>query len=179
MPKKPLETSTTNQVVDTFWNQFELTVDRAEKFRERQEDVYLQTVRQTIAFNRNVRDTLINLYQTTKQSNTSIVKGISENLKSRVEESQTVSPVIKEQIREASNRIEQITEAPIRITVNYLDSIDQGIEAVNENMIRASRERRNAWSNVTTGFIQAARNNQKNVVARYEECVRVLGKRGL
>jgi hypothetical protein len=177
MTKETLETSTTNQFVDTLWNQFEMTLNRAENLRERQEDVYLQTVRQTIAFNRNVRDTFINLYQTTKQRNTTIVKGVSENLKSRVEESQTVSPVIKEQIREASNRIEQITEAPIRITVNYLDRIDQSIEAVNENLIRAARERRNAWKNVTTSFVQAARDNQKNALARYEESVRVLGNR--
>jgi hypothetical protein len=168
------KTSTTSQFVDTLWNQFEQSVNRAEDFRERQEDAYLQTVKQVVSFNKNVRDSFVNLYETTKQRNSTIAKGVAENITSKVESTQTVSPVITEQLRESTKRLEQFSETPLKLTLSYLDRLDQGVEAANENLIRFSRERRHAWQSVANGYVQAARNNHKNVVARFEESLKII-----
>ncbi|MGG1674517.1 hypothetical protein ACIFOT_02085 [Neobacillus sp. NRS-1170] len=163
-----------NRFVDTFWNQYEQSLNRARKLRERREDAYLNAVKEAVKFNQEFRGSLANLFQTSRQTGTEIVKGVSSNLAKRVDENQAIRPELKDQLGEVSERIEQLTMAPLTAGLDLLQRFEENFVEGSENYVKYARERRNGWQKVSDEYLKAARENHKEVARRLEESRKVL-----
>ena len=62
--------------VDTLWNQFEQSLERARQLRENREDAYINALREVIKFNKQYRKSLGNLFEQTKKTNKEVVSGV-------------------------------------------------------------------------------------------------------
>lgn len=163
-----------NHFVDTFWNQYEQSLSRAREFRERREESYLNAVKEVVKFNQEFRGTLANLYQTSRQSSSELVKGVSSSLAKRVEDKQAVRPELKEQFDEVSERIEQLTMAPFTAGLDLLQRFEENLVESSENYVNYARERRQGWQKVSDQYVKAARENHKKLARRIEESGKVL-----
>lgn len=53
--------------VDTLWNQYEQSLERARQLRENREDAYVNTLKEVIKFNKQYRNSLANIFEQTKK----------------------------------------------------------------------------------------------------------------
>nr|WP_263328269.1 hypothetical protein [Neobacillus sp. Marseille-Q6967] len=164
------ETSNTNTLVDTLWNQYEQSLEWSRKYRESRENAYLNAVKQTVSVNKQFRSTLVKLYQESRKTNDGIVKGVSGTFLKRDENSYEVT----EQFQDVSNRLEKLALTPVKVTFEYLDRLDHNLEENSENLVKYAREQRSGWEKVTNQYIASARNYQKNLFGRFEESYKVL-----
>jgi hypothetical protein len=166
------ESLQTNQLVDTLWNQYEQSLDRARKIRESREDAYLNAVKEVVKFNQEFRFSLGNLYRTFRNTNSELVKGVSNGLV-KEEAKKVVRPELKEQIEEVNGRIEQLVAAPIAAGLDLVARTENSFIENSEKYVEYSRARRGSWQQVTDGYVKAARKSHQQVVNRLEESVKV------
>lgn len=169
------ESLQTNQLVDTLWNQYEQSLDRARKIRVSREDAYLNAVKEVVKFNQEFRFSLGNLYGTFRNTNSEIVKGVSNGLV-KEEAKKVVRPELKEQIQEVNGRIEQLVAAPIAAGLELVARGENSFIENSEKYVEYSRARRGSWQQVTDGYVKAARKSHQQVVNRLEESVKVFVK---
>ncbi|WP_066317586.1 hypothetical protein [Bacillus sp. FJAT-29814] len=165
-----------NQFVDTLWNQYEQSVERARQLREQREEAYLDAVKEVVKFNQEFRFSLGNLFQTYRKTNSELVKGVSGRLSKNGEAKQVVSPEVKEQLGEVSERIEQLAAAPIAAGLDLIARLENNFIEGSENYIKVSRERRQGWQQVTDEYVKLARENNQKLVNRVEDSFKVLVK---
>jgi Na+/phosphate symporter len=72
--------------VDTLWNQYEQSLERARQLRESREDAYVIALKEVIKFNKQYRKSLGNLYEQTKNTNKEVVSGLMEQMNTRREQ---------------------------------------------------------------------------------------------
>lgn len=170
------ETVETNQFVDTLWNQYEQTLDRVRKLRESREDAYLNAVKEVIRFNQEFRGSLANLYQTTKETNEELVKGVTSGLGKKGEEKQVISPELSGQFEELANRLKDVAAAPLIAGLELIANLENNVEEASENFVSHAKENREGWHQVTDQYVKAARNSHQNLVKRVEESLKGLTK---
>ncbi|MGG3469877.1 hypothetical protein ABES02_20625 [Neobacillus pocheonensis] len=163
-----------NRFVDTLWNQYEQSLNRSRKMRERREEAYLNAVKEVVKFNQEFRGSLASLFQTSRQTSSELVKGVSSSLVKRVEETQAVRPELKDQFGEVTERIEQLTMAPLAAGLDLLQRFEENFVEGSENYVNYTRERRNGWEKVSDEYVKAARNSHKKLARRLEESGKVL-----
>lgn len=161
------------RLVDTFWNQFEQSINQTRKIRERREDAYLNAVKEVVNFNQQFRGALANVFQSTRQTSSELVKGVSGSLAKRVEEKQAVRPELKEQFGEVSERLEKLAMAPIAAGLDLIQRFEENLVEGSENYVNYARERRAGWQKVSDEYVRAARENHKKLVQRLEESGKV------
>lgn len=167
------ETMATNQFVDTLWNQYEQTLDQLRKLRESREDAYLNAVKEVIKFNQEFRGSLANLYQTAKETNDELVKGLTSALNKKAEDQQVLRPELNEQFEELSNRLKQIATTPLIASLELIANLENNVEEGSENFINQARDRRESWQKVTDQYVKSARDSHQKLVQRVEESLKI------
>lgn len=162
-----------NPFVETFWNQYEQTLEQVRKARESREDAYLKAVKEVIKFNQEYRKSLVNLYEETKKTGGEIVKGAS-NLIKRQQEVEVEQPELTKQMKEVTDRLEKLAVTPIKSTFEIVGRFEKNIEENTENYVRYARESRKGWQKVTNEYVKVARVNHNKLVNRLEETMKVL-----
>ncbi len=72
--------------VDTLWNQYEQSLERARRLRESREDAYISALKEVIKFNKQYRQSLGNLYNQTRKTNQEVVSELMQQLNARKDE---------------------------------------------------------------------------------------------
>ncbi|MCL6573502.1 MAG: hypothetical protein K6T88_17760 [Bacillus sp. (in: Bacteria)] len=163
-----------NRLVDTLWNQFEQSVDQARNFRERREEAYLNTLKEVVKFNQQFRGSLAGVFQTSREISNELVKGVSSNLGKKGEEGQVVRPELKEQFGELSERLEELTMAPIAAGLDMIQRFEENLVNDSEKYVHFARDRRESLQKVTDGYMNLAKENNIKLVHRLEESGKVL-----
>ncbi|MEH6991504.1 hypothetical protein V7075_02210 [Neobacillus drentensis] len=159
-------------LVETLWNQFGLTLDKAKELQESGEEAYLKTLKETIKFNKEFRNSFTNLYQESKKTNSGIVDGVSALMKKN-DPLQIDFPELSDQFRDVSERVENLALTPIKLSFDLMDQFDNNLVENSENYVYYVRERRNDLLKVTDDYVEIAKNNHKNIVSMIEKSVKV------
>ena len=168
--------------VNTFWDQFELSRERAEQLRENREDAYINAVKEVINFNKQFRKSIGSLYQQSKKTNKEMVSELMNQLPFGKEESkdeevsQTDREVLKNQFVEVSGQLEKIALTPIKSIVHFVDQLEDNFEKSAESGVAFGRDRRNAWLQVRKEYVKLARDSHMNMVDRGKSSLKELIK---
>ncbi|MFS0778881.1 hypothetical protein ABC255_23080 [Neobacillus sp. 3P2-tot-E-2] len=173
--------------VDTLWNQYEQSLERARQLRENREDAYVNALREVIKFNKQYRNSLANLFEQTKKTNKEVVSGFMQQMSARREqlmkdeerieaEMMNEREELKEQIKEVSHQLENLALTPIKSVFQIIDQLEDNFEKSTEANIGYGRERRNAWQQVTNEYVKMARNTHNEIVNRGKNSVKELLK---
>jgi hypothetical protein len=173
--------------VDTLWNQYEQSLERARQLRESREDAYVKALKEVIKFNKQYRKSLGNLYEQTKNTNKEVVSGLMEQMNARREElikdeekieaeMMNERVELKEQLKEVSNQLENLALTPIKSVFQIIDQLEDNFEKSTEASIDYARESRNAWQQVTNEYVKMARSTHNEIVNRGKNSVKELFK---
>lgn len=171
--------------VNTFWDQFEHSRERAEQLRENREDAYLNAVREVIKFNQQYRESITKLYEQTKKTNKEMAAEFLEQINSRKEEmkdeAQPVEPnndreELKNQFKEVTGQLEKLALTPVKSFFQIVEKLEENFEKNTESNIAFARERRKAWLMVRKEYIKLARTTHLNLVERGKNSIKELVK---
>jgi predicted acyl esterase len=173
--------------VDTLWNQYEQSLERARHLRDSREDAYVNALREVIKFNKQYRKSIANLFEQTKKTNKEVVSGFMQQMYARREqlmkdeerieaEMMNEREELKEQLKEVSHQLENLALTPIKSVFNIIDQLEDNFEKSTEANIAYGRERRNAWQQVTNEYVTMARNTHNEIVNRGKNSVKELLK---
>jgi hypothetical protein len=173
--------------VDTLWNQYEQSLERARQLRENREDAYVNALKEVIKFNKQYRNSLANLFEQTKKTNKDVVSGFMQQMNARREqlmkdeerieaEMMNEKEELKEQLKEVSHQLENLALTPIKSFFHIIDQLEDNFEKSTEANIVYGRERRNAWHQVTNEYVKMARNTHNEIINRGKNSVKELLK---
>lgn len=173
--------------VDTLWNQYEQSLERARQLRENREDAYVNALREVIKFNKQYRKSVANLFEQTKKTNKEVVSGFMQQMNARREqlvkdeerveaEMMNEREELKHQLKEVSNQLENLALTPIKSVFQIIDQLEDNFEKSTEANVAYGRERRNAWQQVTNEYVKMARNTHNEIVNRGKNSVKELLK---
>lgn len=158
--------------VNTFWDQFELSRERAEQLRENGEDAYINALKEVIKFNKQFRKSVSNLYQQSKNTNKEMVSELMHQLPFGKEDvKDEVLPIpeteeLKKQFVEVSGQLENLALTPIKSIFHVVEQMEDNIEKSAESSVAYGRERRNAWLQVRKEYVKFAKDSHLNLVDR-------------
>jgi Polyhydroxyalkanoic acid inclusion protein (PhaP_Bmeg) len=171
--------------VDTLWNQYEQSLERARQLRENREDAYVNTLKEVIKFNKQYRNSLANIFEQTKKTNKDVVSGFMQQMNARREQlmkdeerieagMMNEKEELKEQLKEVSHQLENLALTPIKSFFHIIDQLEDNFEKSTEANIAYGRERRNAWQQVTNEYVKMARNTHNEIINRGKNSVKEL-----
>ncbi|MFB5197113.1 hypothetical protein ACE198_19675 [Neobacillus sp. KR4-4] len=158
--------------VHTFWDQFELSSERAEQLQENREDAYINALREVINFNKQFRKSVANLYEQSKKTNKEMVSELMQQFSFGKEEIKDEDfPVnereeLKKKVLEVSEQLEKLALTPIKSVFQIVDQLEDNFEKNAESSVTFGRDRRNAWQQVRKEYIKLARDTHLNIVDR-------------
>lgn len=181
---KPLadESVAVGSFVNTFWEQFEQSRERAEQLRENREDAYINALREVIKFNKQFRESVATLYQQSKKTNKEIVSELMQQLSFVKEEikdeelPKTEREELKKQFVEVSGQLEKLALTPIKSIFHLVDQMEDNFEKNAESSVAYGRDRRNAWLQVRKEYVKFARDTHLNLVDRSKSSLKELIK---
>jgi hypothetical protein len=181
------ETKMESLFVDTLWDQYEQSLERARQLRESSEDAYINTLKEVIKFNKQYRKSIANLYDQTRKTNNEVVSGLIQQLNTRTEELMmeeakveagilSEQKELKNQLKEVSKQLENLALTPIKSVYHIIDQLEDNFEKSTESNIGFARERRNAWQQVTNEYVKMARNTHIEIINRGKKSISELVK---
>jgi Polyhydroxyalkanoic acid inclusion protein (PhaP_Bmeg) len=181
------ELKSENVLVDTLWNQYEHSLERARQLRETRENAYINALKEVIKFNKQYRKSLANLYDQAKKTNKEVVTELVQELNVRredmmKEEAKAEAELLgerdelKAQLKEVSKQLETIAITPVKSVFQIIDQLEDNFEKNTEANIAYARQRRNAWQQVTNEYVKIARKAHNEIVNRTTNSVKVLVK---
>lgn len=176
------EVPTSSGFVNTFWDQFELSRERALKLRENREDAYLNAVKEVIKFNKQFRKTVAQLYEQTKKTNQETISEVMQQINSKRDEAKGEAAVsknreeLKKQVKEVSGQLEKLALTPVKSFLQVVNQLEDTFEKNTESSIAFSRESRKTWLELRKEYIKFARNTHLNLVERGKSSVKELVK---
>jgi hypothetical protein len=175
------ESRVVGSFVDTFWEQYEISRERALKVREKREDAFLNTVKEVIKFNKQYRKAFAKLYDQSKKTNKEMVSELMhqfsfENDEMKEEVHASDREELKKQLKEVSGQLEKLALTPIKSVFQIIDQVEDNFEKNTESNIGFNRERRNAWLQVRKEYVNLARNTHINLVDRSMNGIKELVK---
>ena len=172
--------------VETFWDRYELSRERARSLREDREDAYLNAVKEVIKFNKHYRKSVAKLYEQSKKTNKEMVTEMMQQFTSNKDEMKEevkieASPShdreeLRKQLREVSGQLEKLALTPIKSTFQIIDQLEDRFEKDAETKISYVRERRNAWLQVRKEYVKLARKAHYSIVDRGMSSIKELVK---
>jgi DNA repair ATPase RecN len=168
--------------VNTFWDQFELSGERAEQLRENREDAYINALREVFNFNKQFRKSVANLYQQSKKTNKDMVSELMHQFsfgKAEIKDEElpiTERDEFKKQILEVSGQLENLALTPIKSIVHIVDQLEDNLEKSAESGVAFGRDRRNAWQQVRKEYVNLARDTHLNIIDRSKDSLKELVK---
>jgi hypothetical protein len=176
------ESQALGSFVNTFWDQFELSRERAEQLRENREDAYINTLREVIKFNKQYRNSVATLYQQSKDTNMEMVSELMQQFPFGMQEIKnedlplTDREEFKKQLKEVSGQIENLALTPIKSIFQMVDQLEDNFEKNAESSIAYDRDRRNAWLQVSKEYVKLAKDTHLNLVDRSKNSLKELLK---
>lgn len=176
-----------NVFVETLWNQYEHSLERARQLRETREDAYINALKEVIKFNKQYRKSLANLYDQAKKTNNEVVSELVQQINARredmmKEEAKIEADILSEreelkvQLKEVTKQLENLALTPVKSVFQIIDQLEDNFEKNTEANIAYARERRNAWQQVTNEYVKMARNAHNEIVNRAKNSVKELVK---
>jgi hypothetical protein len=168
--------------INTFWDQFELSRERAEQIRENREDAYINALREVIKFNKQFRKSATNLYEQSKKTNKEMVSELMHQFSFGKEEMKDEElpknerEELKNQVLEVSGQVEKLALTPIKSIFNIVDQLEDSFEKNAESSVAFGRDRRNAWNQVTKEYVKLARETHLNIIDRSKGSLKELVK---
>ncbi|MDN3015006.1 hypothetical protein PH210_02160 [Paenibacillus sp. BSR1-1] len=168
--------------VNTFWDQYEQSQERAEKVRENREDAYINALKEVIKFNKQYRKTIANLYDQSKKTNKEMTTELLHQINSRKEAIKEAAVTnndreeLKAQLKEVTGQLEKLALTPFKSFIYVVDQLEHNLERSAEASVAYARERRNAWLQVRKDYVKLARNTHFNLVERGKNSFRELVK---
>ena len=168
--------------VNTFWDQFEQSQERAEKVRENREDAYINALKEVIKFNKQYRRSISKLYDQTKKTNKEMTTELMHQINSRKEAMKEVAVAntdreeLKDQLKEVSGQLEKLALTPLRTFFHMVDQLEDNFQKNAEANVAYARERRNSWLQVRKDYVNLARNTHFSLVERGKNSIRELIK---
>ncbi|MEH7505819.1 hypothetical protein V7152_28345 [Neobacillus drentensis] len=168
--------------VNTFWEQFEQSRERAEQLRENREDAYINALREVIKFNKQFRESVASLYQQSKKTNKEMVSELMQQLSFGKEEikdeelPKTEREELKKQFVEVSGQLEKLALTPIKSIFHLVDQMEDNFEKNAESSVAYGRDRRNAWLQVRKEYVKFARDTHMNLADRSKSSLKELIK---
>lgn len=168
--------------VNTLWEQYELSTERADKLRENREDVYINAIREVIKFNKQYRKSIAELYDQGKKTNKELVTEAMQQLEARKAEVQEESvprserEELKTQLKEVSGQLEKLALTPVKAFFQVVDQLEDNFAKNAESNVAYARERRHAWLQVRKEYIQLAKKAHLNLLDRGKRSVKELVK---
>ncbi|MCL6571373.1 MAG: hypothetical protein K6T88_06755 [Bacillus sp. (in: Bacteria)] len=168
--------------VNTLWDQFELSRERAEQLRENREDAYINALREVIKFNKQYRKSVVKLYEQSKKTNKEMVNELMHQLPfGKDEMKDEVEPEnereeLKKQVKEVTSQVEKLALTPIKSIFQIIEQVEDNFEKNAESSVAFARERRNAWLQVRKGYVKVARDTHLNLVDRGKSSFKELVK---
>ncbi|MEH7085080.1 hypothetical protein V7139_20395 [Neobacillus drentensis] len=166
------ESVTVGSFVNTFWDQFELSSERAEQLRENREDAYINALKEVIKFNKQFRKSVANLYDQSKKTNKEMVSELMHQFSFGKEEIKdenlpmNETEELKKQVLEVSGQLENLALTPIKSVFHIVDQLEDTFEKNAESSVAFDRDRRNAWQQVRKEYIKLARDTHLNIIDR-------------
>ncbi|MFL6562862.1 MAG: hypothetical protein ACJ8MO_43040 [Bacillus sp. (in: firmicutes)] len=179
---KAEESVAVGSFINIFWDQFELTTERAEQLRENREDAYINALREVFKFNKQFRNSVTNLYQQSKKTNQEMVSELMHQLSFDKEAIKDVQlPIadgeeLKKQLIEVSGQFEELALTPIKSIFHVVDQLEDNIEKSAESSVAFGRDRRNAWLQVRKEYVKLARDTHLNLIERSKDSLKELVK---
>ncbi|OLS41878.1 hypothetical protein [Bacillus sp. MRMR6] len=181
------EHKTEGLFIDTLWNQYEQSLERARKLREAREDAYMNALKEIVKFNKQYRKSLAGLYDQTRKTNKEVITGLLQQLNTRKDELikaeekmeaelVTEREELKNQLKEVTKQLENLALTPVKSIIGIIDQLEDNFEKSTESNIAYARERRNAWQQVTNEYVKMARNTHSEIVERGKNSLKVLVK---
>jgi hypothetical protein len=181
------EHKTEGLFIDTLWNQYEQSLERARKLREAREDAYMNALKEIVKFNKQYRKSLAGLYDQTRKTNKEVITGLVQQLNARKDELikaeekmeaelVTEREELKNQLKEVTKQLENLALTPVKSIFGIIDQLEDNFEKSTESNIAYARERRNAWQQVTNEYVKMARNTHSEIVERGKNSLKVLVK---
>jgi Asp-tRNA(Asn)/Glu-tRNA(Gln) amidotransferase C subunit len=168
--------------VNTLWDQYELSRERAEQLRENREDAYINALREVIKFNKQYRKSVAQLYEQSKKTNKEMVTELMHQLPfGKDEMKDEVEPgndreELKKQVKEVTGQVEKLVLTPIKSIFQIIEQVEDNFEKNAEASVAFARERRNAWLQVRKGYVKVARDTHLNLVDRGKSTIKELVK---
>jgi Asp-tRNA(Asn)/Glu-tRNA(Gln) amidotransferase C subunit len=168
--------------VNTLWDQFELSRERAEQLRENREDAYINALKEVIKFNKQYRKSVAKLYEQSKKTNKEMVTELMHQLPfGKDEMKDEVEPEnereeLKKQVKEVTSQVEKLALTPIKSIFQIIEQVEDNFEKNAESSVAFARERRNAWLQVRKGYVKVARDTHLNLVDRGKSTFKELVK---
>jgi hypothetical protein len=180
------ESKVVGSFVDTLWDQYELSRERALKLRETREDAFLNAVREVIKFNKQYRKSIAKLYDQSKKTNKEMFAELMHQFNSQKaamkEEAKMVDGQmddrgeLREQLKEVTGQLEKLALTPIKSVFQIIEQVEDNFEKNTESSIAFNRDRRNAWLQVRKEYVNLARNTHFNLVERGKNSFKELVK---
>ncbi|CAH2715506.1 hypothetical protein BACCIP111895_02690 [Neobacillus rhizosphaerae] len=176
------ESIATGSFVNTFWDQFEQSRERALKLRENREDAYINALREFIKFNKQYRKSIGKLYEQTKKTNKDMITELMHQFNAGKDELKDEAipsndrEELKIQLKEVSGQLEKLALTPLKSIINMVDQLEDNIEKNAESNVAYARGRRNAWFRVRKEYVKLARNTHLNLVNRGKSGLKELVK---
>jgi hypothetical protein len=176
------ESKVAGSFVNTFWDQFEQSRERAEQVRENREDAYINALKEVIKFNKQYRKSIAKLYDQTKRTNKEMVTELMHQLNAGNDELKDEAVLsndreeLKSQFKEVTGQLEKLALTPIRSIFFMVDRLEDNFEKNAESSIAFARERRHAWDEVRKEYVKLARNTHFNLVERGRSSIKELVK---
>lgn len=168
--------------VNTFWEQYELSQERARKLRESREDAYLNSVKEVIKFNKQYRKSVAKLYDQARKTNKEMVSEVAQQVNIRKEDAKAEAvpnndrEELKKQLREVSSQLETLALTPVKTFFQFVEQMEDNFVKNTEAGIGYARERRNAWLQVRKEYVKLARNTHLDLVERGKNSFKELVK---
>ena len=168
--------------VNTFWDQYEQSQERAEKARENREDAYINALKEVIKFNKQYRKSIAKMYDQSKKTNKELTTELLHQINSRKEVIKEEAVTnndredLKAQLKEVTGQLEKLALTPIKSFIYVVDQLEDNLEKSAEASVSYARERRNAWLQVRKDYVKLARNTHFNLVERGKNSFRELLK---
>ncbi|MGG1679998.1 hypothetical protein ACIFOT_30410 [Neobacillus sp. NRS-1170] len=168
--------------VNTFWDQYEQSQERAERVRENREEAYINALKEVIKFNKQYRNSIAKLYDQSKKTNKEMTTELLDQINSRKEAMKESAVTnndredLKAQLKEVTGQLEKLALTPIKSFLYVVDQLEDNIEKSAEASVAYARERRNAWVQVRKDYVKLARNTHLNFLERGKNSFRELVK---
>ncbi|MBS4212071.1 MULTISPECIES: hypothetical protein [Neobacillus] len=168
--------------VNTFWEQYELSQERARKLRESREDAYLNSVKEVIKFNKQYRKSVAKLYDQARKTNKEMVSEVAQQVNFRKEDAKDEAvpnndrEELKKQLSEVSSQLEILALTPVKTFFQFVEQMEDNFVKNTEAGIGFARERRNAWLQVRKEYVKLARNTHLDLVERGKNSLKELVK---
>ncbi|MBU8907558.1 hypothetical protein [Desertibacillus haloalkaliphilus] len=164
-------TYVSDSFVTAFWDNYQSALERARKQIDSQEKAYVRSLKETVKFSQEYRQTWRDLYKKSIDTNRDRVKQLMNNVTTTNDDHQEL---FSSRATNVTEKVEQITVTPLRATFDFIDRAQEQLADNNEEYVQFLSDRRKSWEPVTDEVVSLARRNHQQFARNVEDRFRPL-----